>query len=218
MGKIAILHTTPATIVPLGNLLRESCPGVVIENFMDDSILPALLADENALSTSFEKLLCYAKFAEQQGNKIILSACSSVGAFCDWAADKLEVPLVRIDDAVSSIAADRSEHIIVLATLSTTLKPSCELIRRKASAKTVIESVLVEGAFDALCNGDKEQHDKLIIKAITEACKQSDTIYLAQASMAQTSPQLSLEEQQKILTSTVPAIQQVAKIYHNLYR
>ena len=42
MHKLAIIHTTPATVEPLKALAAEIVPGVNVVNFVDDSILPQL--------------------------------------------------------------------------------------------------------------------------------------------------------------------------------
>ena len=42
MGKLAIIHTTTATVEPLRALAEELLPGCRVINFVDDSILPQL--------------------------------------------------------------------------------------------------------------------------------------------------------------------------------
>ncbi|WP_066456805.1 aspartate/glutamate racemase family protein [Anaerotruncus rubiinfantis] len=216
MGKIAILHTTSATIAPLTAMLKEACPGAQIENFADDSILPMLIQDENTLPYALEKLLCYARFAERQQAQVILSACSSVGEFKQFAAGKISVPIVRIDDPVSDLAATRGGRILVLATLPSTLRPSCGLLRGKAKPGASVEPLLVEDAYQALISGDKPLHDQLIAKAAADACEKGDVVFLAQASMADAARQLPKAAQEKILFSTGPAVEAVAALYQRL--
>lgn len=58
---------------------------------------------------------------------------------------------------------------MVLATLSTTLVPTVELLKRKAAETgkdVVIDDVLVEGAFQLLAGGAVEAHDAQIRKAL----------------------------------------------------
>lgn len=212
MGKIAILHTTTATVEPLGRLIRQELPDVTIENFVDDSVLSTLMADSGSLNYIFEKMLCYAGFAERQGASLILNACSSVGEFKDYAEGKLSVPLLRIDDPVSSLAVEMGKNIAVLATLSTTLHPSCQLIEGKSSEVTVWP-MLVEGAYSALQSGDKKTHDMLIAEKAGEALKTCDVVYLAQASMADAVSGVPEEDKKKVLFSTGPAVRELVRIY-----
>lgn len=213
MGKIAILHTTPATLAPLNALIKERCDGVSIENFVDDSILPMLIEDAGTLAYAFEKLLCYASFAQKQHAQMVLCACSSVGGFKDYANGKIGIPVVRIDDAVSDIAVQRGKKIAVLATLPTTLEPSCELLRGKGGAATVITPALVKNAYDALKSGDRPKHDALIRDAAEEFCKENDIVFLAQASMAEAVKGMPSHLAEKVLSSTKPAVDYIAALY-----
>ena len=42
MKKLAVIHTTPATIGSLGELIGELLPGCRVCNLLDDSILPEI--------------------------------------------------------------------------------------------------------------------------------------------------------------------------------
>jgi len=77
--KLAIIHTTPATIAPLKALASEILPQYELVNFVDDSILPQLARNGGNLSKVEDRWIHYARFAEQVGTQAILSACSSVG-------------------------------------------------------------------------------------------------------------------------------------------
>jgi hypothetical protein len=75
----------------------------------------------------------------------------------------------------------------VIATLTTTLGPTADLIRRRAqlAGKEVeITAGLCEGAFDALMSGDAARHDAVVSAALRELSTRVDVIVLAQASMA----------------------------------
>ena len=216
MGKIAVLHTTVATVGPLGNMLREACPGVEIQNFMDDSILPMLREDMSTIPYAYEKLLSFAKYAEKQGVQLVFLACSSVGDFQQIADKELSIPFVRIDDAVTDKAVTMGEKIAVLATLPTTLGPSGDLIKRKGTENTVVTPVLVEGAFEALSNGDRAEHDKRILEAVKKALDTADIVYLAQASMAEAVKSLDEAQLARVLTSTGPGVAAAAALYKKL--
>jgi Asp/Glu/hydantoin racemase len=83
-------------------------------------------------------------------------------------------------------AVRRGKRIGVIATLSTTLEPTVDLVRRRADkAGSVVEVIsrVCEGAFDALMSGDGETHDSKVAVALREMSEQVDIILLAQASM-----------------------------------
>ena len=88
--------------------------------------------------------------------------------------------------------------------------------KAKASGRGIkVNTVLVEGAYDALMRGDRETHDLKIRNTVSAYMADSDVILLAQASMASaitdacpggekilTSPRLGMEKLQKILSGT----------------
>ena len=97
------------------------------------------------------------------------------------------MPVVRVDEGMAERAIALGQRIGVVATLKTTLEPTSALIRRKAEAagKTpILVDRICEGAFEALAAGNRERHDALVAKGISDVAAQVDVVVLAQASMA----------------------------------
>jgi len=97
------------------------------------------------------------------------------------------IPVVRVDEPMAEKAVRMGVRIGVAATLATTLKPTTELIQRKAAqtgGKHTITSKLCEGAFDAVVSGDTTTHDRIVSQSLRELDAKTDVIVLAQASMA----------------------------------
>ena len=63
MPKLAIIHTTPATVEPLKALAAEMLADCELVNFVDDSILPQLAKNGGNLFEVEERLIHYASFA-----------------------------------------------------------------------------------------------------------------------------------------------------------
>lgn len=201
MKKIAILHTAIATVPMFMKLIGNRYPDVVIYNWLDDSILPMLMEDDQSLTYAFEKMLTYAKYAEKQGAELILNACSSVGEFKNYAANKLSVPLIRIDDPVTDILASTYSKVAVLATLETTLRPSTALLKSKG-VDLEVDPRVVDGAYAAAAGGDKAKHDKLIAAAVKNVLSSHEAVFLAQASMSEAMAYVPDEMQDSVYTST----------------
>ena len=108
------------------------------------------------------------------------------------------------------------KKIGVIATLSTTLEPTADLIQRRATiANKQIEltSKLVEGAFEALMRGDAATHDKKVGDALKQLANEVDVIVLAQASMARVVDTLTeAEKKVPILASPPIAMEYLATI------
>ncbi len=101
------------------------------------------------------------------------------------AAGLTGVPVLRVDQPMADKAVQTGKRIGVVATLSTTLQPTSDLVKRRAAVagKTIeLETVLCEGAFDALMSGDTATHDAMVAKALRELSAKTDVIVLAQAS------------------------------------
>jgi Asp/Glu/Hydantoin racemase len=207
---IAVLHTSPATIEIFGRLLRERLPGRRLINILDDSILPELRDNGGDISAVLPRWHAYARIARDQGAGVILNACSSIGALCAPVEADLGVTVMRVDSAMARQAVMRGSRIAAVATLKTTLRPTCELLEetaRTAGRTPVIEPVLVEGAYEALVAGDKARHDDLLAVALERAAKRSDVVVLAQASMARVLPRLPAFGQGKFLVSPPLAVE-----------
>lgn len=212
MKTIGIIHTTPATIASLQDLIKEQIDDAKVINILDDSILDDMRDGRNVEFVR-QRWISYAKVLEQLGVDAVLSACSTVGAFAEEADRLLNVKVCRIDEAMCELAVERGNVISIFATLQSTLEPTEDLIRRKAAARSkspVINTVLVEGAYAALMNDQREEHDRRIREDVAKYTAQSDVIVLAQASMASaikhpdekilTSPRLGIEKLKKLLT------------------
>jgi Asp/Glu/hydantoin racemase len=204
MTKLAIIHTSPATLEPLKAQAADLLPGVEVVNFVDDSILPQLLQNGGNVAEVEDRLLHYAQFAEQVGADAILSACSSLGELVGSAQATVSVPVVRIDDAMAEAAVQRGDRIGIAATLPTTLNPTTRLLESKAAAlgKVVaFKPVLVAGAYEKLMAGDKDGHDDMLVEALTALAGSVDVVVLAQVSMARVLPRVPEALRAKFLTS-----------------
>lgn len=212
MPKLAVIHTTPVTVETFKALAAENLPGYEVVNFVDDSILPQLRENGGDVSQVEERLLHYARFAEQVGAGAILSACSSVGEVAARMRQRVRIPVVRVDDAMAEEAIRRGEKIGVAATLATTLRPTEALIQQKADAAgkaVTIERRLIDSAYQKLLAGDRDAHDAILAEALTTLAQGCEVVVLAQASMARVLPRLPEALQDKFLTSPRLAIGQV---------
>jgi aspartate/glutamate racemase len=220
MTRLAIIHTTPATLEPLKALAAELLPDCDVINFMDDSILPQLGKNGGNLSEVEDRLIHYVQFAEQAKADVILSACSSVGEVVAKAQQFVSIPIIRIDEAMAVAAIQRASaapvpSIGVVATLATTLNPTLRLLQATAGAmgkEIKFSSRLVEAAYQRLMAGDKEGHDAALVEALSDLARSVEVVVLAQASMARVLPRLPKAEQGKILSSPCLGMEQVKRV------
>ena len=136
---------------------------------LDESLLRNTIERGSLSDLTKRRLATYIWSAVDAGADAVVVTCSTLGPAVDAIAPLCPVPLFRIDEGMAKAAVEQADRIGVLATLSTTLVPTVELLKRKAgeAGKDVaIEDVLVEGAFQLLAGGDVEAHDAQIRLAL----------------------------------------------------
>lgn len=184
--RVALLHTGAVVIPPAMEFVRRDLPGVTAINYLDDRIV-ADLGDEAAAASVPVRVEGLARAAVEAGARAILLTCSSISELAADAAERVGVPVLRIDEAMADAAVATGDRIVVLATLPTTCGPTTRLIEERAELagrRPRIASVVVDGAFDAVASGDRAAHDRLVAAAIERAASDAEVIVLAQASMA----------------------------------
>jgi len=214
--KLGLVHTS-ATLVPVfAQLCKDKLPDVEVFNIVDDSLVKGIREAGNITPQISQRVLAYLKSAESGGADQIMVTCSSIGPAVEAGAGLTGVPVLRVDQPMADQAVQTGKRIGVIATLSTTLEPTADLIqRRAASAGKPIEltSRLVEGAFEALMAGDGATHDAKVATALKELSQQVEVIVLAQASMARVVDTLAAEEKRvPILASPGIAVDYLATV------
>jgi Asp/Glu/hydantoin racemase len=184
---LGLIHTS-ATLVPVfQQLCNQYLPGVQVFNIVDDSLIKNVIKCGELRPDTARRAVGYAASAESAGADFILYTCSSIGPAVETAATLTRVPVLRVDQPMADKAVQTGRRIGVIATLSTTLDPTTDLVKRRATVaekQVQVISKLCEGAFDALMSGDTAKHDAMVGKALKELSSEVDVIVLAQASMA----------------------------------
>lgn len=197
--KLALVHTS-ATLVPVfQELIQNYLSDFELEvfNFVDDSLIKNTISRNKLTPDTKRRVVELICSAEGSGADFIMATCSSIGPAVELAAELCSVPVLRVDQPMADKAVSIGKRIGVIATLSTTLEPTGDLVSRRAIAagKNIeLVSKLCEGAFEALMRGNPEAHDAMVAAALKDLSKQVDVIVLAQASMARVVKQLRSDE------------------------
>lgn len=215
---LGLVHTS-ATLVPVfAELCSKYLPGVKTFSIVDDSLIKNTIACGELTASTSKRVVNYAASAEEAGADYILFTCSSIGPAVETAATLTGVPVLRVDQPMADKAVSAGKKIGVIATLSTTLEPTSDLVRRRAIAagkEIELKAVLCEGAFDALMGGDAATHDKKVGDALKQLVNEADVIVLAQASMARVVDALTeAEKKVPILASPPIAMEYLATIFN----
>lgn len=211
MTRIAFLHTGAVVIPPVMALAGELLPDATPVNYLDDKIVADLRDPE--LSGSVEgRLENLVRAAKDGGAELVMLTCSSISQLAGPLAERVGIPVLRIDEAMADIAVATGPRIAVIATLPTTSEPTTALIRERAELAgrdPQISSEVVDGAFAAVASGDRDTHDRLVVAAIERWAGEVDVIVLAQASMASAAEAASVDV--PVLTSLRPGIERLGQ-------
>jgi len=202
-GTITIVHTSFVSVDDLTNLFQELSPEFQIRHIVDDSLLPEVLANGGVTKEVTSRICAYYKAAQEAGADLVFNQCSSVGEAADVAAKIIRTPVVKVDKKMAQVACETGKKIAVAATLETTLGPTCRLLESTAKEmnKDVnIEPLLIEGAFERLISGHRDQHNQMVVDAIKGVLDKVDVVVCAQGSMVAILPALG-ETKVPVLTS-----------------
>lgn len=217
MKKIALIHTGFALVEELNKLFKQQLGDIELINIIDDSLLREVIKEGKVTASVRKRMLHYFLAAEEYNVDCIFNVCSSVGEVTDLARLIVKTPIIKIDEKMAQEAVEQSSNIGVVATLQTTLDPTCRLIKKKAAEKgkkLKVQTTMCYGAFEELMKGNKEKHDEIVLNAIKSLENKVEVIVLAQGSMARLIPKLDKRLISKVLTSTLGGVNEVKDMLH----
>ena len=204
--KVGVVYTstTPELIEDVNREIKNVL-GNDIEIYAQED--PTILADvrEEGYVTGKPAARLIKMFMNAVENECdaVLNVCSSVGEVADCVqttAKYLGVPIVRIDEDMCRDAVKKGARIGVMATLPTTLEPTCNTIARlsrECGKKVLIERCLVENAFGL----NKDEFFSRMNESAGTIADKVDVIVLAQGSMAYCADNLSGNYHMPVLSS-----------------
>ncbi len=215
--KVAIVHTSLVSHKDLNELFKKYAPEAEIVNIVDDSLLAEVVKNGCANWHTVNRLCKYFDAAASMGVDLIFNQCSSVGEAAEIASKTVEVPFLRVDDAMAEEAVRLGKRIGVVATVDSTVKPSCNIVKCKAAeAKKDAEvvSYLVSGAMEILMKEGPKRHNEYVLKEIQKCERECDVIVLAQGSMVAILPELDIIKK-PVLTSPELGVKKAVKLLYN---
>ena len=212
MKKVIIIHTSPVSLDDLKALCNEIIPDIELVNIIDDSMLEEVKKNNGITPQVISRMCSYVQIAGSFQPDLIFNQCSSVGEAFDIAKNCVDCKTLKIDEAMAEAAVETGVDIAVIATVESTLKPSCHLVETKAREKhkrVTVTPYLVNGALDILMKEhNKEKHNLMVLKKIEEVDQKHDVIVLAQGSMISILPYLKTI-QHPVFTSPRLAIERM---------
>ncbi|MDR2514635.1 MAG: aspartate/glutamate racemase family protein [Christensenellaceae bacterium] len=195
MGKsVAIVETSFVSYEVLKALCAEIMPDVTVTQIVDESLIREVNANGAPTDGVRRRMYSYYQQAESLGVDAIFNQCSSVGEVADSLRPFVDVPVVKIDEAMARKAVSLGKKIAMIATVASTVGPSSRLIEsaaKEAGEEIELDIRLVKGAMMVLIEeGNVEKHNQMVLGEIEAAAKENDVIVLAQGSMVVLLPYL----------------------------
>ena len=184
--RIGFLHTVGFLVEEFRGRMRAELPDVDSFHVLDESLLQDLLRGKPKAAV-YRRVVDRVLAAADAGADLIVMTCSSTSPAVDIARRVLDVPILKIDDPMMAAAVRAGRRIGLVCTASSTVEPSTALLRSHAEADgrdIAVTPLLQADAYAALITGDRTEHDRLIVEAVTEAAATVDALVLAQASLA----------------------------------
>ncbi|MFE5964920.1 arylsulfatase [Streptomyces sp. NPDC056463] len=180
---LALLHTSEAHVPVFDGLRDRHHPGLGLRHLVAEELLVRAGAEgPEAVSGAVRDLIAE---AVAEGAGAVLCTCSTLGGVAERHAATLGVPVLRVDRPMAAEAV-RSERIVVVATVESTLAPTLDLLREESGERTsFVTTLVVDGAWDRFLAGDRDGYLDAVATAVDGVPTAGDpVIVLAQASMA----------------------------------
>lgn len=184
---LALIHTTPLLVPLFDGLCRRHLPGVGVFHMVDESLIRNTIAAGGLRKDTIRRLAAQIGSAFDAGATAVFVTCSSIGPGVAVARQLFDGPVFRVDEAMAARAVSTGPRIGVLATISTTLEPTVQLLSDTAAAAGTtchVTTSCCEGAFAAVAAGDPATHDAMVSAELLRLSACVDVVVLAQASMA----------------------------------
>jgi len=187
--KVALIYTgtSPELVESVEREIKEQL-GVHVElmNYAVPSALEEIRKTGYVTATPAAKMVKTYMEAVEAGADAILNICSSVGDVVYSVQDLakyLGVPIVMVNDEMCREAVRKGNKIAIMATLSTSIEPTRNIllrVSREMGKHVEVVTVLVDGAYGL----DQEQFKARMAAEAEKIADQVDVIVFAQGSMA----------------------------------
>ncbi|WP_308076676.1 aspartate/glutamate racemase family protein [Paraburkholderia megapolitana] len=210
-SRITLIHATAVAMPPIAESFRRLWKEAVVYNLLDDALTPDLEChggDVNAMAPRFTEL---AQYAARGGSHGVLFTCSAFGPAVEAARMAVDIPLLKPNEAMIEEAAGYGQTIGLVATFEPALAPiTAEFLEyAKESGVTLeVQPYLAAGAWEAIQNGDKDAHDRLVAQTCAKASA-CDVICFAQFSMTTAQESSQQASGKRVLTTPDSAVRKL---------
>lgn len=186
-APVLFLHTAPSNIDLFGRLLAEIDPSVPVRHELLESVLHGATGTGTLTDTMRRETEDAIRALAAAGARLIVCTCSTIGGVAESTAIDGPARVMRIDRPMAEAAVQSGRRILVAATLSSTVRPTVDLIEQVAAdlgRQIEIVEVLCTDAWPHFQRGDHAAYAHAIADLVAAHAGVNDIVVPAQASMA----------------------------------
>ncbi len=208
--RIVLIHATRVAMAPVDSAFAARWPEAETLSLLDEGLSVDLATARATRAELDGRINALADHAMGMAPDAILYTCSAFGTGIERAAARLDIPVLKPNEAMFESAIAQGGRITMLYTFA----PAVEGMEREfhetakvAGSHATLRSVAVPGALEALRAGDPGRHDELIAAAAGALPEgEADAVMLAHFSMARAADAARRMTRLPVLTSPEAAI------------
>lgn len=212
--RIVLIHATRVAIDPIEAAFRALWPGVETVSILEEGLSADLALGRAARAVLDDRIVSLADYAMGLDPDGILYTCSSFGTGIEAAAERLPIPVLKPNEAMFDAAIQAGGRLVMLYSFPPAkegMEHEFTEAATRAGAKTVLQSIFVPDALEALKSGDAARHDLLVAKAAADI-RDADAIMLAHFSMSRAAYTARARTALPVLTSPETAIRKMQQL------
>lgn len=214
MTRIVLIHATRVAMAPIDAAFARLWPEAQTVSILEEGLSSDAATGRVSGAVLDQRINALADYAMGLAPDAILYTCSAFGAGIEEAAARLDIPVLKPNEAMFEAAIGAGGRITMLYTFRPAVEGmeqefSDEVARAQAGAE--LSSIEVPDALNALKAGDGATHDRLIAEAAARVSG-ADAIMLAHFSMSRAADRARAQIDIPVLTSPDAAIAKLKRV------
>lgn len=208
MSRVALIHAVTVAVDPVKGAFAELWPAADTVNILDDSLSGDRARDAELTPAMHDRIGALGDYALSVGCDAVLFTCSAFGGAIEALARRIDVPVLKPNEAMFDDALAMGNRIGMIATFGPSvagMEAEFEEQRRVKHSQATLKTVLVKGALNALKGGDAKTHNDLVAVAVDQL-NDVDAVMLAHFSTSRAFEAVSQRTKKPVLTSPRSAV------------
>jgi len=212
---VGLIHAVIPAIEPLRVAFGQLAPDIKLVNILDEGLVTEIDRRGSLTPGLVRRLTTLVHLAEDAGAELVLLSCTAYSPVADDVQKQADVPVLKIDELMVREALGRARKIGVVATVPAGLAMQKQLIERIAAEmgrEIELDAELRPEAFQALSNGRRDEHDRIVLGVVEELATRNELVMLAQASMGHLAAMVPASVTVPVLSSPTLAVEKVREM------